>query len=381
MRVLWICGLPREVQDSCFRGEDRGSRAAWPWIVGHLPPPNDIDLHIACLWPGGIQHERVAFKNACFHLLPCPARGRAALFFQRDTHYFRPLFETLNPDLVHGWGTEDSFGLVARRLAPQRHVIGIQGLIDAYHGYLPKSYRTSFVRITERMTLKKARNVVAESHYALDSAAPLCPLAASQVIEHPLRPEFLSALPSNALAKTVLFVGAIESRKGIIDAITTFSKTAPLDWSLHVIGRGTLENEDRMHKIVGDVELGARFRHLGSVDSAHMVEAMQDSSVFLLPSRVDTGPTALKEALTLGLWPVCYDNSGPGEYIRKYEFGSLARNYDLDSLATELAHCLVDAPWQNIKKRVTLARKTREDFSHGCAWNQLNKLYQKIIGQ
>jgi glycosyltransferase involved in cell wall biosynthesis len=53
------------------------------------------------------------------------------------------------------------------------------------------------------------------------------------------------------------------------------------------------------------------------------LQAMQESAMFLLPSHMDTGPTALKEALAMGLWPVCYDNSGPAELIRRFQFGSL----------------------------------------------------------
>src|SRR5260370_19161492 len=219
MRVLWICRLPRVVQDQVFAGEDHGSESALPWIVAPLPTPKEIELHLACLWPGGDQRKTVQFRGAQIHMLPCPRRGRAILLFQRDKSYFQSLFEELKPDLVHGWGTEDSHGLVARRLAPHKHVIGIQGLIRTYHKYLPKSYRTLLVRATERITLRKAPNVIAESQYAVEIASPLCPSALKRVIEHPLRSEFLNAIASDGVEKTVLFVGAIDQRKNVMDAI------------------------------------------------------------------------------------------------------------------------------------------------------------------
>src|SRR6266478_4051725 len=136
MRVLWICGLPKAVEEEALNRQDHGSKAAWSWIVAHLPPPKQVELHLACLWPGGDKQKAVEYKGTTFHLLPCPKRGRALLLFQRDPIYFRSLFAKLRPDLVHGWGTEDSYGLVARRLAPFHHVIGIQGLINAYHRHL-----------------------------------------------------------------------------------------------------------------------------------------------------------------------------------------------------------------------------------------------------
>ncbi|HEV2045248.1 MAG TPA: glycosyltransferase [Chthoniobacterales bacterium] len=366
-------------QEEIFAGEDHGAESALSWIVAHMPPPEEVDLHLACLWPGGNKQKTVEYQGATIHLLPCPRRGRAMLLFQRDTTYFRSLFGELKPDLVHGWGTEDSYGLVARRLAPQRHVIGIQGLIRTYYKHLPKSYRRMFVRATERITLRKARNVVAESQYALDSAAPLCPWAVKRVIEHPLRPEFLAASPSDGTAKTVLFVGAIDERKGVVDAIAAFSKVAPENWNLHVVGKGSSTNENRMQKLVKDTRTSGRFHHSPDLDAADLVKAMQESSVFLLPTRVDTGPTALKEALTMGLWPVCYDNSGPGEYIRKYRFGSLARNGDFDSLCRELRTALSDTPWKNAGHRKSLEDPTRHDFSREQAWKKLAQFYELVM--
>ena len=379
MRVLWICGLPRAVQEEVFAGEDHGAQSAWSWVIAHLPPPKQVELHLACLWPGGSKRKIIEYKGTKIHLIPGPRRGRATLFFQRDTTYFRPLFEELKPGLIHGWGTEDSYGLVARRLAPFHHVIGIQGLINTYQKYLPKSYRTLFVKATERLTLKKARNIVAESQYSLNSAASLCPSAVKRVIEHPLRHQFLDSQPSEGTGRTVLFLGSIEERKGITDAISAFSQVAPEDWKLHVVGAGTPENEGRMNTFVRKRDIAARFRHSRKLDTPHLIKAMQKGSVFLLPSRIDTGPTALKEALTMGLWPVCYDNSGPGEYVRKYAFGSLAKDQDMPSLCQTLKGCLTGMPWKDLDKRTVLARRTRLDFSRERAWEQLIEFYQMIV--
>src|SRR5207253_8166013 len=130
----------------------------------------------------------------------------------------------------------------------------------------------------------------------------------------------------------------------------------------------------RMNTFVRRRGIAARFRHSPILDIQHLIKAMQKGSVFLLPTRIDTGPTALKEALTMGLWPVCYDNSGPGEYIRKYAFGSLARDQDMNSLCRELKHCLTDMPWKDLDKRNVLARRTRDDFSRELAWEQLTEL-------
>lgn len=379
MRALWICGLPLAVQRLALQNEDHGAQAAWSWILAHLPPPADIDLHIACLWPGGTRRKDFDFEGAHFHLLPCPRRARALLLFQRDTAFFRPLFEELRPEIVHGWGTEDSYGLVARRLAPVRHLIGIQGLINAYRARLPMERRTMLTAFTERLTLRRARWVVAESEYSVRVARPFCPRADIAVVEHPLRREFLEAEPADGSAKTVLFVGSVSERKGISDALRAFAEGAPAEWQLHVIGSGTAPEEAAMRELARQLGIDARFRHDGGLPASEIVRQMQQSSVFLLPTRIDTGPTALKEALTLGLWPVCYDNSGPGDYIRSFRFGTLARDLDVSDLTRQLREALQQCPWREPSLRAELRLRTRATFSPEQIWSQLRRRYEQII--
>lgn len=43
MKVLWICGLPRGIVRDGY-----GVRSELSWIVGHLPPPEEVELHILC---------------------------------------------------------------------------------------------------------------------------------------------------------------------------------------------------------------------------------------------------------------------------------------------------------------------------------------------
>src|SRR4030095_1431846 len=122
----------------------------------------------------------------------------------------------------------------------------------------------------------------------------------------------------------------------ISDALRAFAAIQEADWRLLVIGGGTPKAEADMFHLADQLGILGRFRHDRSLSSPEVVQAMQSSSIFLLPTRVDTGPTALKEALALGLWPVCYDNTGPGEYVRQFGFGMLARDLDQQDLTEKL---------------------------------------------
>ncbi len=376
MRILWLCSLPLAVQQQMLGGEDHGAQVAMSWILAHLPPPPGVELHVACLWQGGTRRKTVEFGGVPFHLVPCPRRGRALTFFQRDAGFFRPVFAELQPDIVHGWGTEDSFGLVARRLAPRRHVIGIQGLITAYRRRIPMHPRTMLTEVTERLTLRSARQVVAESGYSLREARPLAPRAEMSVIEHPLRAEFLQATPSDGTARRILFIGNVEERKGIGDAVRAFAQLGDSGWHLHVIGHGS--DEADLAALVDSLGIRSRFTHDRALPVGAVVAAMQQSAIFLLPTRIDTGPTALKEALTMGLWPVCYDNSGPAEYIGLFQFGALARDLDEADLAATLQRAITARPWEDAEARARLRAATRIAFAREEIWPKLLALYREI---
>ncbi len=378
MRVFWICGLPREVQDEVLRGEDHGAYAAWSWILGHLPPPPGVELHIACRTARHTAPRDFFYKGAHFHLVPVRARARVYCLFQFDWRYFRELVARLQPEVIHGWGTEDSYALTALKLAPERHLIQIQGNLNTYRKRLRMPWPTALAARAERMVLARARHVVAENEYSLESARPMLKTAATHVIEHPIRSEFLRAAPADGAARQILFLGSVEERKGIWDALTAFRAGAPVDWRLAVVGNGSAPAVARLQRWIADANLESRVRHHPQLNPAELVALMHASSVFLLPTRIDTGPTALKEALAMGLWPVCYDNSGPGHYLRRFGYGDLVEDLSVPALTATLERALAARAWRQPEHRAKIAAQIRPHFDAARIWPDLVRLYEGI---
>jgi glycosyltransferase involved in cell wall biosynthesis len=199
-----------------------------------------------------------------------------------------------------------------------------------------------------------------------------------RTIEHPLRDDFLEKEPGDGQSRQVLFLGGISERKGISDALRAFAAIRGADWRLLVIGGGTPEAEADMFHLADQLGILGRFQHDRSLSSPEVVQAMQSSSIFLLPTRVDTGPTALKEALALGLWPVCYDNTGPGEYVRQFAYGMLARDVDQQDLIEKLRDATESRPWLDPSRRSSLRSATKRIFARERIWGELTALYQEI---
>lgn len=380
MKILWVCGLPYEVQTEVLQGQDHGAYATWSWIMGHLPPPEDVELHIACRTAHHTTARQFTYKGAHFHLVPVKARARVYCLFEFDWRYFRALAAQINPEVVHGWGTEDAYALVALKLAPERHLVQIQGNLNTYRQRVAMPWPTPLAAWSERRVLSQARQVVAENEYSLAAARPMIRTDSAHVIEHPIRAEFLKATPTSGEARQILYVGAIDERKGIWDALEAFQQGAPPDWELVIVGNGSSEIVTKMRRLIEERDLAGRVRHHPQLSPSEIVTQMQAASVFLLPTRIDTGPTALKEALAMGLWPVGYDNSGPAYYVRRFQFGNLAEDLNVTALTGVLQQALTAKVWQEAGHREKIEMQIRPHFDPAHIWQELRQLY-RTIGQ
>lgn len=335
---------------------------------------------MACLLPGGKKRLDFEHSGAWWHLLPAPPNNRSAKLFVDDYKYFKTLFNEVKPTLVHSWGTEDSNAIVAQKLSPGKTLVGIQGLI---HKCLFVSGLKGFLRrlicsLTEIRVLMKSRYVVCESNFAHDGAAVFAQKASLYVVPHSIRHEILKVEIQTNLCNKIVFIGSICPAKGIEDALNAFDSAAPLEWTLDVIGDGSKDYIARIKRKVEKLSSKNRIRFLGHLNTNDLISKMQNASIFLLPTRIDTGPTSLKESICMGLWPVCFDNSGPAEYIRKFQWGSLAENLNQQDLTHKLKAVIQDKPWLDNDKRYKTILKARSFFSSESAWAGLLPIYRMI---
>jgi glycosyltransferase involved in cell wall biosynthesis len=377
MKVLWICGLPRAVQREALGGRDAGAYAEWSWILGHLPPPPDVELHIACGHHRHAEHKIFPYHGAHFHLVPVRSRARLYFLFRFDWLFFRELYGQLKPDIIHGWGTEDAHGLIALRLNPQRHVVEVQGNLKVYRQRTRMPWQSWLAAWSERMVLARARCVAAENEYSLGAAQPMIRTKSVYAIDHPVRSEFLEGPPSDGEARHVLFLGNVEDRTGARDAVEAFCG-APPDWTMTMVGSGRPDQESALSRCIRAAGGEGRVRHQRQLSAPEIVVLMQASSIFLLPTRIDTGPTALKEALAMGLWPVCYDNSGPGHYVRKFQFGNLAADLDVEALTRTLRECIARGEWKTSVNRSKIGAQIRPHFNRARIWPELMRMYREV---
>lgn len=380
MRVLWICGLPEEVR--LEKGLSDVSGAAWSWILGHLPPPEDVELHVICpvyglKTEGGVHFE---WRGATWH---CFALKRWEPLFLRRRFYrtIKDFVKELKPDVVHGWGGESGCGLLATYCS-EKAIVSVQGQLRMLNanarqcGLKPEfpwwSISARFREILEGWTYRRASVLLTESEASKKSLWELYGLR-SEVMRHPLRREFLVSSgekvePCNREAETYLFVGQMVARKGPLDALKAFAGLRDADARLVMIGSGNLDAE--IDQFIQEQGLGNRITRIPQCSAAEVVEWMQKSRYFILPSYGDTGPTAMLEAISQGMVPICYDNTGPGEIVRRYGVGSATKTGEVGSL---VSGCKFHV--ENVRGA---AMRVREEHSWEAAWDGLMKVYAAL---
>lgn len=349
MKVLWICGLPRGIVRDGY-----GVRSELSWIVGHLPPPEEVELHILCPVLG-LEHSYCTFRDrgVVWHLVRL--RRCEPLFLRlRFAYAARKIVRMIHPDIVHGWGGETGWGLVATYLS-RNAIVSVQGLLRMWKGNslgcrvgAVGFVRESFQRIFEALTYRRAKVLLCEGDTSRRLLKKLYGHDAV-VVPHPLRSEFFGKLGAEEDSvlrrreRKFLFVGQNVARKGIDD----------------------LRKIQRIHP-----ELDITYVTEGK-SAFEIAKLMRTHDALVLPSYGDTGPTVIKEAISMGLPVIAYDNTGPKELIEKYG-GRLVRTGDVEILAK----VMMDV--SQLKMNVDWQRRIQEDLSWRRVWNRLLKVYTEV---
>lgn len=378
-KILWICGLPNDVR---LHGWEKPlspvKTAAWSWILGHLPPVG-VELHILCPVVGLVE-PRIDFKymGAEWH---CFRRDRRRFIFRyiRYVIGIRRFIRLLAPEAIHGWGGETGFGFMATQFS-RRAVVSVQGLLLLYNA-LSEEFKAKMatrlgrcVMRQERLTYCRAARLVCESETSNASLKQYYGCT-GVVVPQPLRAAFYEEheIKRNA-DPTFLFVGSLLDRKGAIDVVKAFAAVRDERAKLIMIGEGVAETVIRelilKEGLVGRVEL------LGGCTAEVVAENMRRAHFFALPSYADTGPNALKEALASGMFPICYDNSGPREYLTGY-CGYLCQTGDVGSYAAAMNRALMDVEGC-LHEGACAARRIRDDLSRTRVWEMLRGVYDEL---
>lgn len=193
-------------------------------------------------------------------------------------------------------------------------------------------------------------------------------------------PNMITIQPPESIdysTKRVIAVGRYSDQKGFDMLIKAWGQLSPIypDWHLYIFG-----NEDRA--LYEEMAQKERCQ-----DTCHCMPVTEDiateygrSSIFVMSSRYEGMPLALIEAMSSGLACVSYNcPNGPSDIINDGIDGFLAKNGDIDDLATKMESLICDESLR--KKMGVTAKQNIERYSPDAIMRQNLTLYNSILNQ
>lgn len=353
MKVAWVCEYPASgfPERSALRGVPPGHPVPWIVVQAPLVAASGIELHVVTVSKHVERDDEFTSGGLRFHFLKIPALPRAALGYQVDRRRMTSCLRRIQPAIVHGFGTESSFGYTAVS-APFPSVLMIQGIIARIsrvrgNAGLGRALGAQMSGLVERVTVRRARHVVCETSFAADFVRETNPRAVVHIIRTPVRDEWFEIVrgAETGTAPEILFVGWAVPEKGIDVLVTAFSRVVA-EYPravLHVVGPydGGYFQRVLMPEIAR-LSLADRVVFHGQQPAAVVAERLSSAALLALPTRMDTAPNVLAEARAAGVPVVASAVGGIPELIEDGVDGVLVPDGSAEALASAIAALLRD---------------------------------------
>ncbi len=222
--------------------------------------------------------------------------------------------ESINPDVIHFHGMSGFHGKVLRYL--KTHHASAR-LIHSPHGYWHPYVQK------ERPLYKRWLSPILYEHILFELCSRYFVLTPQEIrnlkekgaegqfeiVQNGLDQDLLE-LSKQTYSKslkcfpkkenTLLFIGEVSPRKGVLELVSTFQQKAPENWRLDIYGPTPARYENHLSIIKNLIKNDARIRLRPPVHGREKYEAMLNAKLFCLPSVAEGMALGPLEAATMG---------------------------------------------------------------------------------
>lgn len=308
-------------------------------LIAGLAGRNDCQIHILSCVKRNVQSPEKLAENIFYHSLYVGPWGWLRSAYLGCTLAIRKKLRQINPDIVHGQGTERNSALSAA-FSGRPNLITIHGNMRSVARVLNApfgSYYWLAARL-ESLAVSRAGGVICLSSYSRSQAAA----SARRIwlIPNAVNPFFFDAIRRPAPEKIILCVANIEPYKNqiwLVDALAPLARQIP--FQLRFLGRvpeGSGYGAAFKQRIANEPWC----RHDGFADVAALRAQMEQASMLILPSLEDNCPMVLLEAMAAGLPVVASRAGGIPDFIQDSRTGCLFNPGDASLLRQHVANLL-----------------------------------------
>jgi glycosyltransferase involved in cell wall biosynthesis len=331
--VAWISDFPVEWLPDIpepLRSLPKQHPGTWQMVLlSELEKNPALRIHIVILRKQIDKDFSFERNGVFFHILKIPSGWRAPTLFWIDTILIRRALKKIRPDLIHAWGTERGAALICSRLN-YPYLVTIQGLLTWYQQVVPLTAHERFAAAVEKISLKRAKLATTESAFAVQFLRKKYPRLDVHQAEH--APNWLfHRVERRAQTKPIRFISiaTLGYRKGtdlLLRALDELSRE--MDFELVMIsGPNQVYLQTLKPNLSPEFWRRITFKtHLLPVDVARELAV---ATMLLLPTRADTSPNAVKEAVVAGVPVIASRIGGIVDYVYHGKNGFLFSSNDL----------------------------------------------------
>ncbi len=270
-------------------------------LEGFQTMPNEVEIHVvSCLQSASVSSPEKLARNIFYHGLHVPNIGWLKTGYFGCTRAVRRKLRQIQPDIVHGQGTERDCAIAAV-LSGYPNVLTIHGNMRLVADFLkakPLSYYWLAAKL-ERYCLRKTAGVIAISSYTQSNVSRVT--RRNWLIPNAVHPSFFASQRQPTKPPRILCVANIGARKnqiGLIHSLDLLVKETQLKL---VFAGGGSNADPYFQKFKSIIDKREWCEYLGSLDRLALQNEMAVASVGVLPSFEDNCPMVVLEAAASGL--------------------------------------------------------------------------------
>jgi colanic acid/amylovoran biosynthesis glycosyltransferase len=161
-------------------------------------------------------------------------------------------------------------------------------------------------------------------------------------------------LPSPAV-RTIFCAARLSPEKGLTFLLQAVAQLIARGHDLRLRLAGSGPSHERLAALASDLSIQNRVEFLGFLDEDRIIEELQNSDLFVLPSFVEGVPVSAMEAMAIGVPVIATNIAGTSELVENGSTGTLVRPADVDELVATIEAVINDYEFR--LRSAELARK------------------------
>jgi glycosyltransferase involved in cell wall biosynthesis len=318
----------------------------------------ECEVHVVCCVQQPVPSPAKLADNIFYHSLVVPKTGWLRGAYLGCIQAARKKLREIQPDIVHGQGTERYCSLAAVR-SGFPNVLTIHGnmrLIAKINRARPFSFEWLAARL-ERFTLPQTDGIVCITAYTQRAVAPLA--RATWIVPNAVDGAFFAIEPRPALPREMVCIAQISPRKNQVRLIHALQPLAAREKFELIFYGGAAPGDPYAREFFQLLGKNPWCRFAGFIDRAGLRAALARAAMLVLPSLEDNCPMSVLEAMAAGVPVAAAAVGGVPELINDKVDGVLFDPTEMESIrgavATILSHDGISAKLAAAGKEKALA--------------------------